>query len=68
MTGIASPEQLVASFAATAQNRAVCAVLERRIDDLRAQLECCTQQELAALQGAVGALRALQRLLSGLHE
>ncbi len=68
MTTPQTPEQLLASFAATATNRALVVVLDKRIALCREQLECCTAQELPGLQGAVAALRALRSLAQGLHE
>ena len=63
-----TPEQLLASYAATAQNRAMQAVLGRQIKALRDQLETCDASQLPKLQGGISAHKALLRLVTGVPE
>lgn len=65
---ITTPEQLLQDYAASPQNRAAVAVIDRRIESLRDQLECCDRDELTRSQGAIAALRSLRRLLCGQPE
>lgn len=65
---ITTPEQLLGEYAATPQNRAAVAVIDRRIESLRDQLECCDSEEMTRNQGAIAALRSLRRLLCGQPE
>ena len=65
---ITTPEQLLQDYAATPQNRAAVAVIDRRIEALRDQLECCEAAEINTHQGAIAALRSLRRLLCGQPE
>lgn len=58
-------EQLVAQYAATAQNRALAALIGSRIDRIKEQLTQCGTTELAELQGQVKALRGLLRNVQG---
>lgn len=59
-------EKLVQDYAATPQNRALVALIEIEIERHRDMLETAVADEVAALQGAVRALRSLHRVLSGL--
>lgn len=68
MSQITTPEQLLADYAATPQNRAAVAVVDRRIEVLREQLEFCAAVDVLTHQGAVRELRSLRRLLCGLPE
>lgn len=65
---IHTPEQLLQEYAATPQNRAAVAVIDRRIEVVRDQLESCSADELTYGQGAIAALRSLRRLLCGQPE
>lgn len=65
---IDTPEQLLQQYAATPQNRTAVAVIDRRIESLRDQLECCGAEDLARGQGAIASLRSLRRLLCGQPE
>lgn len=65
---ITTPEQLLQDYAATPQNRAAVAVIDRRIEALRDQLECCEAAEINTHRGAIAALRSLRRLLCGQPE
>lgn len=58
-------EKLVAGYAATAQNRAMAALVDQRIEQLRNQLESSAPADTPALQGAAQALRSLHRVLLG---
>lgn len=68
MSQITTPEQLLAEYAPTPQNRAAVAVIDRRIEALREQMESCDAAEITRHQGAVQALRSLRRLADGLPE
>lgn len=65
---ITTPEQLLQDYAASPQNRAAVAVIDRRIESLRNQLESCTTEEIHSNRGAIAALRSLRRLLCGQPE
>ncbi len=66
---ITTPEQLLQDYAASPQNRAAVIVIDRRIESLRDQLECCDRDdELIRNQGSIAALRSLRRLLCGQPE
>lgn len=58
-------EQLVANYAATAQNRALAALIEGRINKIKEQLTQCDATELGELQGRVKELRGLLRNVQG---
>lgn len=58
-------EQLVAQYATTAQNRALAALIESRINKIKEQLTQCDAAELAELQGRVKELRGLLRNVQG---
>lgn len=62
---ITTPEQLLADYAATPQNRAAVAVIDRRIEQLRDALESCASEQTQHHQGAIAALRSLRRLMCG---
>ena len=58
-------EQLVAHYATTAQNRALAALIDSRINKLKEQLTQCDTAELGELQGRVKELRGLLRNVQG---
>ena len=58
-------EQLVAQYATTAQNRALAALIDRRINKIKEQLTQCDATELGELQGRVKELRGLLRNVQG---
>lgn len=58
-------EQLVAQYATTAQNRALAALIDSRINKLKEQLTQCDSAELGELQGRVKELRGLLRNVQG---
>lgn len=58
-------EQLVAQYATTAQNRALAALIESRINKIKEQLTQCDAAELGELQGRVKELRGLLRNVQG---
>lgn len=58
-------EQLVAQYATTAQNRALAALIDSRINKLKEQLTQCDTAELGELQGRVKELRGLLRNVQG---
>ena len=58
-------EQLVAQYATTAQNRALAALIDSRINKIKEQLTQCDTAELGELQGRVKELRGLLRNVQG---
>lgn len=58
-------EQLVAQYATTAQNRALAALIDSRINKIKEQLTQCDSAELGELQGRVKELRGLLRNIQG---
>lgn len=58
-------EQLVAQYATTAQNRALAALIDSRINKIKEQLTQCDATELGELQGRVKELRGLLRNVQG---
>lgn len=58
-------EQLVAQYATTAQNSALAALIEGRINKIKEQLTQCDTAELGELQGRVKELRGLLRNVQG---
>ena len=62
---IETTEQLVANYAATAQNRALAALIDSRINKIKEQLTQCDATELGELQGRVKELRGLLRNVQG---
>lgn len=58
-------EQLVAQYVTTAQNRALAALIESRINKIKEQLTQCDAAELGELQGRVKELRGLLRNVQG---